>query len=268
MEIQWSLVFFTFLCGLSSWMFAGTALTELRGKAEDKTALISSVAVLVIMCVGGLASVTHLSHPTRIMGALGHLTSGIAVEIIMLGSTSIFVLVYAILIWRGAGPVPRKVIAAIGGVLGIIFSYAMGSSYVIAAREAWNTVLMPLAYAGTSMAAGTSTYLFYLSLRNQEGEIPFAGRLALCGAVVALVLDLAYGLTSGAADVTVLFWVGVVVVGALGTGVFAFLAQRKPATARAFTMCALAAAVVGSISYRVLMWTVGTGYYVFFGMLQ
>jgi len=84
MEIQWSLVLFTALTGMGGCMFACVAVDEFLGRAKA-AAFPAAVAALVIAVVGGLASVTHLSHPSRIMGALSHPTSGIFTEALLVG---------------------------------------------------------------------------------------------------------------------------------------------------------------------------------------
>lgn len=63
MEIQWSLVLFTALTGMGGCMFACVAADEFLGRAKA-AAFPAAVAALVIAVAGGLASVTHLSHPT------------------------------------------------------------------------------------------------------------------------------------------------------------------------------------------------------------
>ena len=93
MEIQWSLVLFTALTGMGGCMFACVAADEFLGRAKA-AAFPAAVAALVIAVVGGLASVTHLSHPDRIMGALSHPTSGIFTEALLVGCLCVCVVVY------------------------------------------------------------------------------------------------------------------------------------------------------------------------------
>ncbi len=70
-SIQWSLVLFTALTGIAGWTFVCVAADEFLGRAKA-AAFPAGIAAFVLAVVGGLASVTHLSHPDRIMGALGH----------------------------------------------------------------------------------------------------------------------------------------------------------------------------------------------------
>ena len=84
MDIQWSLVLFTAIASCGTWVSVGVAVDELRGLTQ-RTNLVASVLALVLAVVGGIASVTHLSHPDRIMAVLSHPTAGIFLEALLLG---------------------------------------------------------------------------------------------------------------------------------------------------------------------------------------
>ena len=84
MDIQWSLVLFTAIASCGTWVSVGVAVDELRGLTQ-RTNLVASVLALVLAVVGGIASVTHLSHPDRIMAVLSHPTAGIFLEALLIG---------------------------------------------------------------------------------------------------------------------------------------------------------------------------------------
>ena len=63
MDIQWSLVLFTALTGMGGWLFFFICLNVFVRKT-DKGAFAGTATALALTVVGGLASVTHLSHPT------------------------------------------------------------------------------------------------------------------------------------------------------------------------------------------------------------
>ena len=132
MEIQWSLVLFTALTGMGGCMFACVAVDEFLGRAKA-AAFPAAVAALAIAIVGGLASVTHLSHPDRIMGALSHPTSGIFTEALLVGCLCVCVVVYLVLFKREAGAGARKAVAVIGAVFGVLLSF-------MASRTWWRRV--------------------------------------------------------------------------------------------------------------------------------
>lgn len=126
MEIQWSLVLFTALTGTAGWMYACVAADEFLKKAP-KSAFVASIVAFVVAVVGGLASVTHLSHPDRMLNALQHPTSGIFVEAALIGCFCVCVAIYAIMVKRGVSESARKVVVVIGAAFGIALSFMAAS---------------------------------------------------------------------------------------------------------------------------------------------
>ena len=90
MDIQWSLVLFTALTGMGGWLFFFICLNVFVRKT-DKGAFAGTATALALTVVGGLASVTHLSHPDRMLGALQHPTSGIFTEALLVGLLAIVI---------------------------------------------------------------------------------------------------------------------------------------------------------------------------------
>ena len=73
MEIQWSLVLFTAISGAGAWLFAFIGLNEFLGRARnDKGLMVGCVLAAVLLAVGGVASVTHLSHVDHVLWVLQH----------------------------------------------------------------------------------------------------------------------------------------------------------------------------------------------------
>ena len=116
MTIQWSLVLFTVLAGCGAWLCACVAIDEFRGAAA-KVRVPASVAAVVLLAVGGIASATHLSHVDRMMAALAHPAPGIFLEALLLGLLAVCAIVYAVLVARRAGAGARKAVAVAGIVL-------------------------------------------------------------------------------------------------------------------------------------------------------
>ena len=238
------MVLFTALTGLAAWLFICVAADEFLGRAK-KAAFPAAVASLVVAIVGGLASVTHLSHPDRIMGALSHPTSG----------------------KRGAGATARKVVAVIGAVFGVLLSFMAGESYLMSARPNWNTQLLPLGYMLTAIPSGVGAYLavvgFVSGKDEGEGEgavaldlKPYATAL-LVGGVLSAVGALAYTLSAGASDgaVFALLALAVVAGGVVPCAAGALLPKKMQslvALGAASCVCALA----GAIAYRCIMWLI------------
>lgn len=266
MEIQWSLVLFTVLAGAGSWMFVGAAVSEFTGRGKDASFLTSIVAIVLIVA-GGLCSVTHLSHPTRMLGAISHPTSGIAIEAFMLGFTCLAIIVYLVLMKRSSSDQARKVVAVIGAVLGILFSYLMGESYMMAARSTWNHFIVPLEYAVTSMVLGVSLYLLLLACRKENEAVSFYGLPLAVAAAISLIVGVIYGTFAGLHGEVVQFWGCVVVLGAIVPIVCGAVLMKKSDLALALTVCSGAGALIGSVVFRMLMWASGVGLYTFFGAL-
>ena len=127
MDIQWSLVLFTAIASCGTWVSVGVAVDELRGLTQ-RTNLVASVLALVLAVVGGIASVTHLSHPDRIMAVLSHPTPGIFLEALLIGLFIAAVAVYVILLKRDASAGARKAVAVLAAVIAApVTYYIMGS---------------------------------------------------------------------------------------------------------------------------------------------
>lgn len=263
MAIQWSLVIFTALTGAAGWMLACIAFNELRGNSR-KAHFTAALAAIVVLAVGGLASVTHLSHPENIMGALGHPTSGIFVEICLVAATGVFNLVYLILCKREVGAGALKAMAALAAVFGLLLSFMAGESYVMASQPAWNTLLMPLGYCLTAMPLGVGLYLLVCAFANEE-ELSVECTLLLAGGALAAVGAALFAVASGrVADAAALLIGGAAVVGGIVPAVCGAMARGKREQLLVLVAVAVVCALIGAVCYRCGMWTIGSGVNNFF----
>lgn len=267
MEVQWSLVIFTALVGLGCWCFVGVAVQAFKGNAP-KAVVPASVVSLVALVVGGLASVTHLSHPTRLIEALTVPTSSIFMEgagtFLLILCIAVFLLVH-----RGNSNSPAlRVIAVIGAVIAVVLSFVVGNSYVMASREAWDVLTLPIAYLATAMVCGLSVFACIVAAKREEGAA-FYGMLVLVAGVIAAVCVIAYAATADvmAGPYSLVLWLGAVCVGAAAPAVCGAIAQRRPGNALPWLATAAGCAVVGAVCFRVFMWNVGVAGIDFFGML-
>lgn len=130
MSIQWSLVLFTALTGLAGWLFACVLISEWTNRAE-RTRFIAMLSGLVLMAVGGFASVLHLSHPENMLAALSHPTSGIFIEAVLVGISALCAIVYLVLHARKVSDTVRKVFLVISAIAGVALSFMAGSSYMM-----------------------------------------------------------------------------------------------------------------------------------------
>lgn len=268
MEIQWSLVLFTAIASCGAWVSVGVAIDEVRGLTKNTNWLASIVAV-VLAVIGGLVSVTHLSHPDRIMAVLGHPTAGIFLEALLIGLFIVAVAVYLIMLKREVSPAVRKVVAIIAAVIGIVFSFASGYSYMMEARVTWNTIALPLGYMGFGAASGLSLYLLLCALKKEAADaVKLAGLETLVGGALALVCGLWFGFASGAATgaAAAVFWVAIIC-GGIAPMVCGYLGSKKPAGAVAMAGVAFAGGIIGSVAFRAVMWMVGTAIANYFGIV-
>ncbi len=270
MEIQWSLVLFTAISGAGAWMFAFIGLNEFFQKAKNtKGILVGCVIAAVLLAVGGVASATHLSHIEHVLWVLQHPAPGIFVEALLIGIDAILAIIYFLLVKREASQTARRVIAVLAIAMGPIFTYSCGSSYMMASQLAWNTFTLPLGYLGTAIPSGAAAWLLLncYCKENPEALRIASLELAIAGAA-SLVLGAAYGLVSGAAagGNVALLWLGVVACGSLVPLVCGAVASRKAESAFTLGIVGLVGGFIGSVSYRVLMWTASVALMSLFGV--
>lgn len=258
MSIQWSLVIFTLLTGAGGCLFAFIGLNEIT-RWSKKDTFAASIVALLLAIVGGLASVTHLSHPGRIMNALSHPASGIFIEAVLVGILCVLIIVYLVCIRRNASAA-AKVLAIVGGVAGLALSFMAGHSYIMAAQTAWATMLLPLGYLLTALATGAGLWWALLAPDAENGA-PQAVLAAVVCAVLAVLGVCAFAAAAGAFSVQAAVVWGAVVCEVLAV-VLALASRAKPQPVLAWLFVAVTA--VASLLFRVLMWTVGGGMYGFF----
>lgn len=245
MDIQWPLLIFSVLLGLSSGMYVFIGIGEIKGVFKEvrfKGALIA----LILLALGGCASVFHMGHPERAVHLLANMGSGLSMELIAVALMGIAGFIYLFLAKRSNGA--SKIVGVIVGILGLALPYITGASYLMAARPAWDSITLPLSYLGAALAAGflLMSALVLLSSKAQE-EGRFALTLALVGVVVMILTIVAYliwvaiapyqdaqrslmRLISG--DLALAFWIGVVVVGILVPAILTFIARGKLSTSQ------------------------------------
>ncbi len=284
MEVQWALVFFTLFTGLGVGLFVAVAVTEWWGKAEA-VRFPASVTALVALAVGGISSVLHLGHPERIFGALGHPTSSLFVEMVLMGLTGIGMIVYMVMLKRGSSAGSRKAVATVTAVPAVVLSFSVGNTYVMAARPAWDTIILPLVYVATAAVMGCSALTLFAALKEDAETTKRTAWATLISLAVQVVLVIAYVGYLGSApfaeesrsvgrvltgSLAPLFWAGLVLCGLVAPAVVAWLLRSKkegglsPLVGAA--VC-LAFILAGGVAFRALMFAVGSGVEQFFGGL-
>lgn len=266
MEIQWSLVLFTALTGMAGWTLACVAVDEFAGKTRQ-TNTVACVVAAALAAVGGIASVTHLSHPENMLAALSHPTSGIFTEAVLVGLAILCAAVYVILAVRQGSAGVRKAFAVLAAVFGVALSFMAGASYMMDSQLMWNTFALPLGYCGTAIPVGVALYLVIAAFCKEE-DLGLYAKLLVISAVVAAVTAALYGCLSGtAAAEPAVVWGLCVVVGAVVPAVCGAVMVKKPELTLPLAVVALVGAFVGAVAYRCLMWMVSVVVNNFFGML-
>ena len=120
MEIQWPLLIFSVLLGVTSGSFVFLAVGELRGKFRE-VRFSGALIALICLAVGGCVSVLHMGHPERATHLLGNLGSGLSKELFVVAIMGIIALVYLVLAKKDY-PGVSKVFGILGGVIGLVLS--------------------------------------------------------------------------------------------------------------------------------------------------
>jgi anaerobic dimethyl sulfoxide reductase subunit C (anchor subunit) len=278
MEIQWPLVLFTVVAGAGSWLFAWSTIGTLAKKSALPTKKESIVA-FILLVIGGCLSVLHLKHVDRILEALNRPTSGIFVEAALIGVMCAIVAIFFILVVRKSSPKAQQVVAIIGAIVGIIFPFMCGESYLMEARPAWMSLFLPLAYCATCAAAGAALNLVCKLFEGADTEaVKFSGVLALVGGILAAIFSIAYCVFAATkvslADAGSIAWIAVLViciVVCIAGGAFvaktSYAQNQKDVegeTAEAasklkgLAIVLLVAGILCAIALRVVMWLAGT----------
>ena len=276
MAVQWPLLLFSVLLGISAGSMAFVGVGELTKRFKD-VRFMGAMIAFALLVVGGCASVFHLGHPERALHILGNVSSGLSKELFAVGIMAVVTLAYAVL-EKKAYAGPAKVLGAIGLVVALALPFVAGASYMMAARPAWDSVTLPLMYVGTGLGMGLALMAAVACLKGADkDEAGFAGTLALAGVAVSAVTELAYvawvalaplqepsrsvdRLLTG--DLAAAFWVGVVAVGIVAAVVCAVLARKRAAVdakgAAGLLFAAFACCTVGGVVLRIAMYALGT----------
>jgi len=250
------------LAGAGAWLLVFLGAREVKcGFIFDKTRYVMGVVSLILLVAGGLFSVTHLSHPDRMMAALGHPTSGIFMEALFIGLSALAAIIYLVLVNRKASSQAIKVVAVVAAIIAFALTFILGFSYIIPARPMWDTILLPVAYLGTAMSFGASLYLVLLAICKEDEGLRFGGLMLLIAGICSVITSLAFGFISGAimGEQALLFWGVVVALGGVVPAICGFIARIKPGQALMLATIAILGSALGCVAFRCIMWLVGTG---------
>lgn len=284
MSVQWPLLIFSVLLGVSSGISVFLGVAELKGKFKE-VRFLGALIALICLAVGGFASALHMGHPERVVHLLGNMSSGLSKELIVVALVGIALVIYVVLSKKDY-PQASKIVGVAGACLGLILPLVAGASYLIAARPAWDSVTLPLMYLGVGLGMGMLLMAGLVLLKGLSlEEKKCALKLALGAVVLMIASSLAYvawvavapypdptrsidRLISG--DLAMLFWLGVVVLGLVVPAVLTALtyknianeqdesAMSRSAQYAGWLFAALACSAIGAVCLRVIMYDLGT----------
>lgn len=252
MEIQWPLVLFTLLSGTGG-AIAAFAGASAIAKKDTELVRPSCTVAIALLVAGGICSVAHLAHPLRAIAVVYHPAGGIFLEAILLGVLLVLLIALAAI----SGKRSQSFVSSVGALAllaGIALAFFSGASYMMPAHPAWDTLLLPLCYLTTALAAGGSCYGLIARAKKVSTSLPVetvTGVLALA----ALASIAAYAFATGIAESA---FSPLAMAAAALSGIVpaagSFAARRKPKTW--LFAASFASALVGGGLVRVLMWAV------------
>ncbi len=249
------------------------------------------VASAVLLAAGGIAVFFHLEHWERIFNGFGHLTSGISQELIAIVALAVVAMAHLAMMRRSEdGATVPKWLCWLSVAACAVLVAVMAHSYTMAARPAWDSVLWILYVLGNACALGPCTMALIMAAAESKGEpaVRAAGAAALAGTALAAAafaasLQASAGSfaevgfyfdptrpTAGMADAASavaaqapLLWAGAVLVGGALPLAAAFMGRRS-GNWKLWGAVAVACALVGAITLRVVFYELGLSVFMFY----
>ncbi len=275
MEIQWPLVFYFLLTCLGAGALAFVGVAEWLGKAE-RTRMPAALTALAAMAAGGIASAFHLGHVERVVNVLGNLGSGISQDMILTALAGLAILVYIVMMRRGSSVGARKSVAIVGLALALVLSLRMGASYILPARPAWNTFLLPLLYVASAAVLGLFSAYVWAARKEEKATVTGVNKATLIALAVQALVVIGYVIFLAlapyqdptrsafrllAGDLALAFWLGVVVVGLavpLALTMRVQTAKDKAGNPLGIAALGLGCVLVGAVVFRGIIYVLGT----------
>jgi anaerobic dimethyl sulfoxide reductase subunit C (anchor subunit) len=189
MEIQIPLVIFTSFLAWSAGLFSTQCIMALKKKGAE-VQLPALVVSFVVLVVGGIAVLFHLRHPFNIFNGFGHITSGITQELIAIALLVVVMVLFFLMMRRSGDNTVPAGLAIAGLVVVVILVIAMGHSYMLASKPAWDSILQLLSLLGAACVLGPASFALIAALKNVE--VPELGLFNLVGSIVNAVLTVGF----------------------------------------------------------------------------
>ncbi len=199
MELQWPLILFTFFVCVSGGIFALQGLLCVLGKGK-KMQLVSLIASLVTLAIGGVAVCTHREHWERIFNGFGHITSGITLEMIGAVVFVIALLLYFLMMRRSEEGIPPKWVGVVAMIVGLGMAFITGESYLMPALPSWDTFLLPLYYVCNVVFFGGLSGMIIAYFTKSYDAMNLSSKTGVVGGVLVAVVVIIYAIyitTSG-----------------------------------------------------------------------
>ena len=179
MNAEWPLILFTFFLCLSGGIAGAQGVLTLLGKGK-KMQMVSLVASLIALAIGGISVLFHLQHATRIFNGFAAVfsgnelgVSGITLELWGCVAMFIALLLYFLFMRRSENGIGPKWAAVILIIVGVALPVVTGDSYLMGAIPVWNTVLLLLYYLTNTVLMGcaASLVLFFVTKKYQDKKV-------------------------------------------------------------------------------------------------
>lgn len=190
MQIHWPLVISTACQRVGLGMFICVFLADVCfGLALPLNYI--ALATLVLLCIGGIASIFHLQRPKRFFNAFSNIKSHLTQEAFITPFLGIALLVCGlngIAYDLGSFGFAMEVVSAL---LSLLFLLATGLAYQMGSRPAWNTNFVLGLFLLTAAEAG-SIAVVTVSLLSENAVVPGVSVAALVLFVACVALQFAY----------------------------------------------------------------------------
>lgn len=270
MDIQWTLVLYSLFMGLSIGPFALLALTDACGRRANLCKWASLVGLGSII-IAGISAFTHLKAPLSAIYIFNNFRSPMSQETIVVLITGLVAALLAALLFFNWQPgLSRRVLAWIGLVLAVLSVVMIANIYLLPARPAWNTWLLPVTLLASSLVNGLLlAWVLAALVPGDETDRPalvnklrsWALAVLVVYAVIVIVSFLVVASQAGGiarlltGDLALLFWLGLVVIGLAVPAGLAWLG-KKNVMVNALAVFLLV--FVGGLIMRAMLFPLGT----------
>ncbi|HEX7567402.1 MAG TPA: DmsC/YnfH family molybdoenzyme membrane anchor subunit [Anaerolineaceae bacterium] len=270
MEIQWMLVLYSLFMGLSIGPFALLALTD---ACEKRPALCKWASLVGLSCIilAGIAAFAHLLKPLAAINIFNNLASPMARETVFVLLTGVVAAALAVMNLFNWLPGLRRMLAWFGLVLAVISVILIATIYLLPARPAWNSWLLPITLLTSSLINGLLLAWLLVAIVPKQGDetglMELAAKLrswalpvfAVYAIVTVVFFLMAASQTGGitrllVGDLALLFWLGLILVGLAAPAALIWLGKKDP---KASALAAFLLVAIGGLVVRAMLFPIG-----------